>query len=395
MISDKMKILVNGSSAIRAMFEEGKRLATIHGKENVYDFSLGNPNVLPPDAIKKAVNDVLDDYAPSYIHGYMNNSGYEEARAAIAGRYARDYGVQLAERNIIMTCGAAGGINITFKSILNPGDEVIAFAPFFSEYGNYTANFDAKLVVVPTQPESFDIDLTRFEAAITDKTRAVIINSPNNPSGVVYPDDTLRALAGVLEAAGQRYGKPIFLISDEPYRELVYDDIKLPFIPSIYRNTFIIYSWSKTLSIPGERIGYVAVSDDMDGLDEVLPALNVANRILGFVNAPSLFQLVAARCLDESVDISVYKKNRDYLYDNLTAMGIQMNRPQGAFYLFPKAPGGDDIAFCNAAKEERILIVPGTGFGCKGYFRLAYCVDFATIENSMDGFRRLAARFVK
>jgi len=392
MIADKMKALVSGSSPIRAMFEEGKRLANLYGKENIYDFSLGNPNVLPPDAIKKAVADVLESYAPNYVHGYMNNSGYDEARSAIAAQFNKRYNAGLDVKNIIMTSGAAGGINIVFKTILNPGDEVLVFAPFFAEYVNYARNYDAQTVVVPAMAD-FGLNLAALKGAITAKTRAVIINSPNNPSGAVYDEQALRGLADVLAAASKQYGNPIYLVSDEPYRELVYDDSLLPYIPALYPNTFVIYSWSKTLSIPGERVGYVAVCDAMDGLDEILPALNVANRILGFVNAPSLFQLVAAKCIDESVDISIYKKNRDFLYEKLTAMGYEMSLPRGGFYLFPKAPGGDDAAFCSAAKEHRILIVPGSAFGCAGYFRLAYCVDFKTVEASIDGFHKLAAQF--
>lgn len=390
MISTKMQNLVANSSIIRAMFEEGKKLAAIHGEENVFDFSLGNPNVIPPESIKTAVNEILNEEHPNLIHGYMNNSGYEDVRRTIADFLNAKHHTALTLNQIIMTCGAAGGLNVIFKTLLNPGDEVIVFAPFFGEYRNYVNNFDATLVVVPPNTATFEPDFDALESSITTKTKAVIINSPNNPTGVIYSKAAIQKLASILESKEKELGHSIYLISDEPYRELVYDDAQVPYILNHYHNTFIGYSYSKSLSLPGERIGYIAVSPSMDDLDDVLGALNVANRILGFVNAPSLFQRVIAKCLHEEVDVAIYKRNRDLLYSHLTSLGFECIKPEGAFYLFPKALIEDDKAFCQAAKAFNLLLVPGSSFGCPGYVRLAYCVSYEKIEKSLPAFTELA-----
>ncbi|MGL4736236.1 MAG: pyridoxal phosphate-dependent aminotransferase [Cellulosilyticaceae bacterium] len=390
MISNKMQTLEAGSSTIRAMFEEGKRLAAIHGAENVFDFSLGNPNVEPPEAITSAISEILSQETPNLVHGYMNNSGYEDVRQDIAAHLSNLHGVSLGVDNIVMTCGAAGGLNILLKTLLNPEDEVIVFAPFFGEYRNYVSNFDGKLVVVPADTETFEPNLEALATLITARTKAVIINSPNNPTGVIYSDAALRGLAQVLEEKQQALGTSIYLISDEPYRELVYDDAKVPYILSYYRNSFIGYSYSKSLSLPGERIGYIVAHGEMDHFQDMMGALNVANRILGFVNAPSLFQRVIAKCLGNEVDVNIYKRNRDLLYNHLTSIGFECIKPQGAFYLFPKSLIADDKQFCEDAKRFNLLLVPGSAFGCPGYVRLAYCTSYAQIERSLPAFTQLA-----
>ena len=303
MISQKMQSLVQNSSVIRAMFEEGNRLAKIYGPENVFDFSIGNPSVAPPEQIRKAIIDIAQEENPLQLHGYMNNSGYEEVRQAIAEHLNAQHGCALSCRDIVMTCGAAGGLNVILKTLLNPGDEVIVLAPFFSEYANYIANYDGRMVVVNTDPDTFQPDLNRLEAAITARTKAVILNTPNNPTGVIYSAETLSEMAALFARKEQQFNSSIYVISDEPYREIVYDGAQVPFVLDFFRNGFIGYSYSKSLSLPGERIGYIAVNNRMDDYEDILSSLNVATRILGFVNAPSLFQKVIARTLGAEVDV--------------------------------------------------------------------------------------------
>lgn len=389
MISEKMKEYVKGSSAIRAMFEEGKRLAEIHGAENVYDFSLGNPSVEAPSEIKEAILDILNNEDLNMVHGYMNNSGYDDVRSAIATSINNKFGTNFKGKNIIMTVGAAGGLNVIFKTLLNPKDEVIVFAPYFGEYRMYAANYDANLVVVSPNKVDFQPNLKEFEEKITNKTKAVIINSPNNPTGVVYSEDTIIKLADILTRKQKEYGTEIYLISDEPYRELVYDNVEVPYLTKYYNNTIIGYSFSKSLSLPGERIGYLVIPDDVTESSLIISAANVATRILGFVNAPSLFQRVVARCLEAEVDISSYAKNRDLLYNSLVEYGYECVKPEGAFYLFVKSPIEDEIEFCNLAKKYNILLVPGSSFACPGYVRIAYCVAYKTIEKALPGFKKL------
>lgn len=393
MISNKMKTFVSQSSAIRAMFEEGRRLAQIYGEENVFDFSLGNPNVEPPDSVKESVKYILDNESPNFVHGYMNNSGYEDVRKAIADFNNKKYGVNLSAENIVMTVGAAGGLNVILKSILNPADEVITFAPYFGEYRFYCDNFGGVLREVPPNLNTFEPDLQKFEETINNKTKAVIINSPNNPTGVIYSADTLKIMAEILNRKSKEYGTSIYLISDEPYREIAYDGADVPYILNYYKNSFVGYSYSKSLSLPGERIGYIAAGSEMDDFEEVMAALKVSTRILGFVNAPSLFQRVVARNLDSEVDVNIYKKNRDLLYNHLVKLGFECVKPQGAFYLFPKAFIEDDKKFCEIAKEYNLLLVPGSSFGCPGYVRIAYCVSYDKIEKSLPAFTKLAERF--
>lgn len=394
MISNKMKDLVAGSSTIRAMFEEGKRLASIYGEENVFDFSLGNPNVEPPEVVKNTIIEILSEESPNFVHGYMSNSGYEDVRLKIAEFTNKKHNLNLTENNIVMTCGAAGGLNIIFKTLMNPGDEVITFAPYFGEYRAYTNNYDGNLVVVPSNTDTFEPNLEEFENKITSKTKIVIINSPNNPTGVIYSEEVIKSLANILNKKQKEFNSSIYLISDEPYREIVYDDIKVPYLLNYYNNSIIGYSYSKSLSLPGERIGYIVANSDLDDFDIFMQGLNVANRVLGFVNAPSLFQRVIARTLGAEVDVDIYKKNRDLLYNHLTKIGFSCVKPNGAFYLFPKSLIEDDVKFCQDAKKFNLLIVPGTAFGCPGHFRISYCVSYDKIEKSLAAFDKLAELYL-
>ena len=390
MISNKMKSLVNNSSTIRAMFEEGKRLSDIYGEENVFDHSIGNPNVEPPENIKTIISDILNKEKPNLVHGYMNNSGYEDVRDDISSFLNKKNDLNLTRNNIVMTCGAAGGLNIILKSILNPGEEVITFAPFFGEYKNYTENFNGKLVIVPTNIDTFEPDLDELSKVINSKTKAIIINNPNNPTGVIYSKEAIQKLADLLKEKQRELNSSIYLISDEPYREIVYDDAEAPCLLKYYDNTFIGYSYSKSLSLPGERIGYVVVNPSMTDCDEMMAALNIANRILGFVNAPSLFQRVIAKSLGSEVDVNIYKRNRDLLYNHLIKLGFTCIKPEGAFYLFPRTPIEDDKKFCQDAKQFNLLLVPGSTFGCPGHVRLSYCISYEKIEKSLEAFDKLA-----
>ncbi len=393
MIAKRMVSYVEASSVTRAMFEEGNRLASIYGKDKVYDFSLGNPNVEPPKEVNQAIIDIIQNEEPNYVHGYMNNSGYVEVRDKIAKSINKKFQTSFGLDNIIMTCGAAGGLNIILMALLDPDDEVITFAPFFTEYRNYVNNFNGKLVVVSPNTETFQPNLEEFKNKITDKTKAVIVNTPNNPTGVVYSEDTIKELSKILEDKQKELGKSIYLISDEPYREIVYDGIDVPYLTKYYKNTIVGYSFSKSLSLPGNRIGYLVIPSEVDDFENVLAVTNIANRILGFVNAPSLQQLVVAKCIDIEANIEPYNKNRELLYNSLVEYGYTCQKPQGAFYLFVKAPGGDDMAFAKEAKKHNILVVPATSFGCPGYVRIAYCVKYETIENSLPGFKELAKEY--
>lgn len=389
MISEKMVAYVNNSSAIRAMFEEGKRLASIYGAENVYDFSLGNPNLPAPKEVKEAINRILEEEDSVFLHGYMSNSGYEDVRAAVAASLNKRFGTAFHEENIIMTVGAAGGMNVIMKTLLNPGDEVLTFAPYFGEYRAYVTNYDGVLVVVPPNTVDFQPNLEEFEKRITPKTKAVIVNTPNNPTGVIYAEETVKKLADILRQKQQEYGTSIYLISDEPYRELAFDGNEVPYLPKYYGNTIVGYSFSKSLSLPGERIGYLVLPDTLDDGEAVRSAANVATRILGYVNAPSLFQRVVMHCLDAQVDVEYYNRNREALYQGLQAVGLECIKPQGAFYLFVKSPMEDEKEFCAAAKKYNILLVPGSSFDCPGYVRLAYCVSYEMIQRSLPHFAEL------
>lgn len=394
MIAKSMVGYVKGSSVIRAMFEEGKRLAKIYGAENVYDFSLGNPSVEPPKQVREAMIDILQNENQNLVHGYMSNSGYEDVRDTIAKSLNKKFGTSFAEKNILMTVGAAGGLNVIFKTLLDPEDEVITFSPFFGEYRNYVANYGGKLVVVPPS-EDFIPRPEMLAAAVTKKTKALIINNPNNPTGVVYSEEVIKSLMDVLRDKQKEFGTSIYLIADEPYRELAYDGIEVPYLTKYYDNTIVGYSYSKSLSLPGERIGYLVMPDELDDFENIVQAASVANRILGFVNAPSLMQRTVARCVDAEVDVAAYNANRELLYGNLIDMGYECIKPQGAFYMFVKAFEEDDKAFCAKAKEFNLLLVPGSTFGGPGYVRIAYCVDPEMIKRSLPAFKKLAECYGK
>ena len=393
MISDKMKDLVKNNSVIREMFEEGKKLQKLYGKENVFDFSLGNPSVPAPKKVKEAIIKILENEDPCFLHGYMSNSGFEDVREKIAESINRKFGTNFSAKNLIMTVGAASGLNIVLKSIINPGDEVINFAPYFSEYNNYIKNYDGIVTVVSTNLETFEPNLEEFKNKINSKTKAVIINTPNNPTGVIYSEELIKKLVKILEEKSSQIGHPIYLISDEPYRELVYDGAIVPYVTKYYKNTFVVYSYSKSLSLPGERIGYVIVPDELDDSNEMIEAITIANRIIGCVNAPSLIQRVIPYCLDIQIDLKEYDTNRKLLYKILTECGFECIKPQGAFYLFVKSPIPDEKEFCKTAKKYHLLFVPCSSFACPGYVRIAYCVPHTMIQRSEDAFRKLAKEY--
>lgn len=390
MISKKIQKALQGSSAIRAMFIEGNELAARVGKENVYDFSLGNPATPAPKALNLAIKELVEETDPLVLHGYMDNAGYEDVRKAIADNLNKRFATAFDAHNIVMTVGAAGGLNIIFKTILDPGDEVIVFAPFFGEYKSYAANFDAEVVAVAPDYETFQPDLDAFEKAINVKTKAVIVNTPNNPTGVIYKEETMRKMAGIMEQKEKEIGHEIYLVSDEPYRELVYDGNQEDFLTKYYKNTIVGYSFSKSLSLPGERIGYVVVPDEVADSELVIEGIVVSNRTLGFVNAPSLLQKAVARCLDEKTNLEFYDENRKMLYEGLKNYGFSCIKPEGAFYMWVKSPEEDEEKFVAAGKKYNIIMVKGSAFGCPGYVRLAYCVSHETVKNSLAAFEKLA-----
>lgn len=393
MIAERMKGLVAGNSVIRQMFEEGNRLAELYGRENVYDFSLGNPSVPAPDDVNRAIVDILNEEPSTFIHGYMNNAGFEDVRETIAQSINRKFGTAFSYKNIIMSVGAASGLNVVFKTLLNPGDEVIVFAPYFVEYRSYIGNYDGAVVEVSPDTSTFQPNLAEFEQKITEKTKAVLVNSPNNPTGVVYSAQTYKKMAAVLNKKQKEYGHDIFLVTDEPYRELAYDGVEVPYVTKYYANTIVGYSFSKSLSLPGERIGYLVIPDEVNDSETIITAATIATRVLGYVNAPSLIQRVVARCIDSEVKVDEYNKNREALYNGLKNLGYECIKPEGAFYLFVKSPIADEMEFCNEAKKYNILIVPGKSFACPGYVRIAYCVSYDTIINSLPAFKKLAERY--
>ena len=386
-VADAMRTSIEGSSWIRRMFEEGAQMKAEHGAENVFDFSLGNPILEPPRKFGEAVRELTGGEGQG-LHRYIPNAGLPEVRAYIAEELATATGLPYGAGQITVTCGAAGGMNIVCKALLNPGDEVVAFAPYFVEYDFYAANHGGRLVRAETDGE-FQIDLEALDAVVTPRTRMVLINSPNNPTGAVYPREKLAALADYLRDASARHGRPIMLVSDEPYRRIVFDGLEVPWLPPLYEHTLIVTSHSKDLGLAGERVGYVAVNPAIEGGEELMEALILANRILGFVNAPALIQRVLPLLKGELADVDHYRRLRDLLLPPLIAMGYQVVRPGGAFYLFPRSPMADDVAFVRAAQAERLLIVPGSGFGRAGYFRISLCVTPETIERALPVFEKV------
>jgi len=385
-IAQKMSQFMEKSSWIRKMFEEGAKLKAQYGAENVFDFSLGNPNVEPPSEFSETLIAYLNEPRPMK-HGYMPNAGFPEVRERIAEYLKKEQGTQISEDEVIMTCGAGGGLNVVFKAILNPGETVLCPSPYFVEYIFYTDNHGGKLETVPCR-EDLDLDVDLIASKITADTAAVLINSPNNPTGRVYPKKTIQKLANMLREKGKAVGRAIYLISDEPYRKIVYDGVHVPSILAAYEHSIIVNSYSKALSLAGERIGFIAVNSHADHLKPLIGAMVLANRILGFVNAPASVQQAVGRLQGITVDIGIYEKKRNMLCDALAAIGYDFAKPQGAFYLFPKSPIEDDVAFCKILQEEKILAVPGRGFGGPGHFRLAYCVDDRVIEHSIPAFRK-------
>ena len=390
-IARRIETSISASSWIRRMFEEGASLKAEHGAGNVYDFSLGNPNLPPPEDFHAVLRDTVARSLPA-DHGYMPNTGYPDVRSAVAGYLSEEQGVQVSEQEIIMTCGAAGALNVILKAILDPDDEVICPAPYFAEYNSYADNHGGVLKTVATGSD-FNLNLDAVADAITGKTKAALINSPNNPTGQVYSEEALRDLGSLLEAKGRQLGRTLYLISDEPYRKIVYDGITVPSLFTCYKETMIATSYSKDLSVPGERIGFLAVNPQATYREDLLSGMALANRILGFVNAPALMQRVVGSLQGACVDIADYARKRDLICDGLTDCGYELTRPAGAFYLFPKSPLADDVAFVQALKEKLILAVPGSGFGGPGHFRVSFCVDDDTIVNAMPGFREVLQQF--
>ncbi len=383
-VSKKVRGFISQSSWIRKMFEEGNILKKQYGAKNVFDFSIGNPSVEPPIEFKKALRQVATEDI-SGVHGYMSNAGYLETRDAVAACLREEHGVPLNADHVIMTCGAAGALNVICKVILEPGDEVLIPTPCFMEYRFYVDNAGGVATFVKSNAD-FSLNLGAMRDLITERTKIVLINSPNNPTGKVYDGASIRGLSELLEDGSRKYGRDIYLVSDEPYREIVYDGITVPSILAIYRNSMIVSSYSKSLSLAGERIGYLAVNPAVSDIEEVMSGLILYNRTLGFVNAPALMQRVVAKIQGVTVDVGEYRKKRELLCNGLSSIGYEFLKPDGTFYLFPRTPIGDDIEFVKALTKRKILTVPGSGFGWPGHFRIAFCVDDATIVNSMKGF---------
>jgi aspartate aminotransferase len=380
---------ISKSSWIRRMFEEGERLRQEFGAENVHDFTLGNPDVEPPAAFQNELLALAQNPLPG-MHRYMNNAGYAETRTAVAAKLTKDSGLNVGPEHVVMTCGAGGALNVVLKTILNPDEEVIILAPYFVEYKFYIDNHGGVPVEVWTDHATFQLDIDAIQRALTPRTRAIIICSPNNPTGVIYPKESLRQLGELLKDIHTRNGHRIYVISDEPYARIAYDGKHVPNIFPLVESSIIVTSHSKDLALPGERIGYLAANPAMDTVMQFMEGAVFSNRVLGFVNAPALMQRLVAKLQDESVDIAEYQAKRDLLVTELTAMGFSMVKPDGAFYLFPKSPVADDVEFVKLAQKHRILLVPGAGFGAPGFFRIAYCVDKGIIERSLPAWSALA-----
>lgn len=390
MLSKEMIEIGSKRSTIREIFEFGKRRAEVVGRDKIYDFSIGNPNVPAPNSVKEVIIDILENEDSTSTHGYTSAQGDDKVREAIANSINKRFGTSFAKNNLYMTLGAAASLSICFKALACKDDEFIAFAPFFPEYRCFVEATGAKLVVVSANIENFQINFNEFEKSINENTKAVIVNSPNNPSGVVYSEETILKLTDILKRKSEEYGHAIYLISDEPYREIAYNGVEIPYLTKYYNNTLVCYSYSKSLSLPGERIGYIVVPDDIENFQDTYAAICGAGRVLGYVNAPSLFQKVVARCAEQTADISIYERNKELLYNGLLEMGYKCVKPDGAFYLFPQSLEADATAFCEKAKEYDLLLVPGDDFGCPGHVRISYCVQTEQIINALPIFKRLA-----
>ena len=389
-VAAKIKDAIERSSWIRKMFEEGARLKSLHGPDKVYDFSLGNPDLEPPEKFRQVLRSILAASATG-AHSYMPNAGYEETRAAVAAYVSREQGVKIKSEHVVMTCGAAGALNCIFKTLFDPGDEVIVSAPYFVEYGFYADNHGGQIRVVSTR-DDFTLNLEAIEKAINPRTKVVLINSPNNPTGQIYDRTSLKQLGDLLTASSRKMGKTIYLVSDEPYRKIVYDGFEVPSIFEVYPHSIVATSYSKDVSLPGERLGFLVVHPEADEVKSLMGGFVLANRILGFVNAPALMQRVVTHLQGVCVDVGVYQERRDLFCRGLTDAGYDLVKPRGGFYLFPKSPLADDVSFVSLLQEENILVVPGRGFGSPGYFRIAYCVGKKTIESALPGFARARKR---
>ncbi|EDT74508.1 pyridoxal phosphate-dependent aminotransferase [Clostridium butyricum] len=395
MISKKMYELGSKKSTIRSIFEYGRARAKVVGEENIYDFSLGNPNVPTPKFITETMVDILQNEDPCSIHGYTVAQGDPESRELLAKSLNKRFGTNFTGKNLFMTAGAAASITICFKALAEENDEFITFAPYFPEYKCFVESTGAELKVVPAKVDDFQINFPEFEKMINKNTKGIIVNSPNNPSGAVYSEETIIKLTNLLREKEKEYGHPIFLIADEPYREVAYNNVLIPYLPKYYDNTLVCYSYSKSFSLPGERIGYIVIPDEIVDFNMISASIGGAARVLTHVNAPALFQKVVARCADMPSDISVYEKNKELLYNGLIEAGFECTNPGGAFYLFPKALEDDEVAFCERAKKYDLLLVPGGDFGCPGYFRASYCISTETIKKSLPLFKKLAEEYKK
>ncbi len=388
LLSKRVAGYMENASWIRRMFEAGAQLKAQYGAENVYDFSLGNPDLPPPAAVISGLRDLSEHAHEPFSFGYMSNGGYPWAREKLAVHLSNEQNIKLSADHVVLSCGAAGAINAFFRAVLDMGEEVLAFAPYFVEYGFYAENHNATFGTVPTNAGTFTPNLEALEAAITEKTRVLIINSPNNPTGVVYTEAEIKGIIDVLERCSKKYSKPIWLVSDEPYRFLAFDNVEIPSVLPLYKYAVVVSSFSKNLSLPGERLGYVIVSPLLDDVTTLVGALLLTNRILGYVNPPVVGQHLMNAALGSQVDVTIYAKRRDAMAKVLTDAGYEFQLPRGAFYFFPKAPGGNDVSFVDTLLTHKVLAVPGTGFGCPGHFRLAFCVDEQVILNSSKAFSK-------
>lgn len=390
MLNEKMVKLGTQRSVIRELFEFGKQRAAVVGAENIFDFSIGNPSVPSPALVNQVAEKLLKEMDPVVLHGYTSAQGDLTVRAKIAENLNKRFSCNFHAENLYMTVGAAAALSCCLTGLCNPSDEVIVLAPYFPEYRVFIAQASASMKLVKADVEGFQIPFDELEKAISEKTKAIIVNSPNNPSGAVYSEETVKKLAAILEDASRKYGHPVYLLADEPYREIVFKGVKVPFLPKYYKNTIVCYSWSKSLSLPGERMGYALVPDEVTDSETVYAAIAGAGRSLGYVNAPSLFQRVCAECVDITSDVSIYETNKNLLVTALKDMGFSCVEPQGTFYMFPRTLIDDDVAFCNKAKDFDLLIVPGSGFGCPGHTRISYCVPTERAKRSLDAFEKLA-----